>query len=124
MISDQEYLKDRARKFPLNAVQKRNMQLLLGIINKIRTEWGKPLIVTSGYRDPETNIRCGGSPRSSHLSCEAIDLADPDFEFRQWILDNKILEKYDLYMEDREDAPTWAHLQTRKTASGHRVFKK
>jgi hypothetical protein len=35
----------------------------------------------------------------------------------------KLLEQYDLYMEDPLYTTTWVHLQTRPTKSGSRVFK-
>lgn len=123
MITKDEYLKGRNKKYPLNDVQTRNMNILLRIINQIRTECGKPMIVSSGYRDPESNKAAGGSPRSCHLTCEAIDIQDLDGSFKQWVLDHDILERYNLYMENPLNTPTWAHLQTRKTASGKRIFK-
>lgn len=30
---------------------------LLNLLNRIRREWGKPVIVNSGYRSPEYNAR-------------------------------------------------------------------
>ena len=33
-----------------------------------------PLIITSGFRSPEVNERCGGSPTSNHLTGCAVDI--------------------------------------------------
>ena len=122
MITDREYLKDRDIKYPLNKIQLRNMINLLAIINLVRTKYGKPMIVTSGYRDPETNKAAGGSPSSSHLTCEAIDLKD-DGTIAKWIIDNNILVDYFLYMEDPAHTKGWVHLTTRPPLSGNRIFK-
>ena len=36
---------------------------LLNLLNRIRREWGKPVIVNSGYRSPEYNATIPGDPR-------------------------------------------------------------
>jgi hypothetical protein len=122
MITEKDYLKGRDAKYPLSVEQRSNMEKLLNIVNLVEDEYGKPFLVTSGYRDPETNQRAGGSPKSSHLSCEAIDIYDPDGKIKKWLADNNLLIKYNLYMEHPSATPSWAHLQTRPTRSGRRVF--
>jgi hypothetical protein len=39
----------------------------------VRAEVGRPVIITSGYRSPEANARCGGSKTSQHLLGAAAD---------------------------------------------------
>jgi len=42
-------------------------------LEKIRVQWGFPLIVTSGVRCPWWNTKVGGSPRSQHLFGKGVD---------------------------------------------------
>ena len=54
------------------------------IFNDIREEWGKPIIINSGYRCPEHNSSLpGSSPYSAHifglaLDCKCKDDAEVD----------------------------------------------
>ena len=99
-----------------------NLAVLLQRLNKFRLMYGKPMIVTSGYRTVEHNKAIGGAKLSRHCVCMACDFADKDGEIKAWVKDNpEILEICDLYMEDPLVTLTWIHLDTlpRKT----RIFK-
>lgn len=43
-------------------------------LEKLRTLWGKPLILTSGYRCPTHNKEVGGVPHSLHTKGCAADV--------------------------------------------------
>jgi uncharacterized protein YcbK (DUF882 family) len=43
-------------------------------IQKVRTAYGKPMGITSGYRCSRHNKEVGGKPTSSHLKSLAIDV--------------------------------------------------
>ena len=63
---------------------------------------------------------------SKHLSCEAIDLADPDGSLKQWLKTEVGIEtmtQLDLYQEHPDYTPSWVHLQCVPPKSGSRVFK-
>lgn len=128
MITRDEVLKGRDRDYPLTPELEQNLTKLLDAVNKVRKEWGKPLIVTSGYRPGHFNKSARGAKRSAHMTCEAIDFADPNGEFGKWCLANlKLLEEVGLYMESplythEPPAKRWIHLQIRRPASGNRVF--
>ncbi len=47
---------------------------LLNVIKTVETHFGKPVLVTSGYRDPEHNRMVGGAEESMHKSCDAADI--------------------------------------------------
>jgi len=51
---------------------------LFGCFEDIREAWGKPLIVSSGYRCFKHNQAVGGEPLSAHLFGVALDLACKD----------------------------------------------
>jgi hypothetical protein len=63
------------------------------------------------------------SPRSKHLSCQAIDLDDPNDALDAWCLDNlAVLESIGLWLEHPDATPGWCHLQIVPPQSGRRVF--
>ncbi|ARM88268.1 peptidase M15 family protein [Rhizobium sp. CIAT894] len=47
---------------------------LLNVIKTVENHFGRPVIVTSGYRDEEHNRQVGGADESMHKSCEAADI--------------------------------------------------
>ncbi|MDC9835502.1 D-Ala-D-Ala carboxypeptidase family metallohydrolase [Rhizobium sp. MJ37] len=47
---------------------------LLNVIKTVESHFGRPVIVTSGYRDEEHNRLVGGADESMHKSCEAADI--------------------------------------------------
>lgn len=44
------------------------------ILEAIRTHFGKPVVVTSGYRTPEHNAKVGGAAKSRHMLGIAADI--------------------------------------------------
>ena len=58
------------------------------VLDPLREWWGKPLIVSSGYRCPELNAAVKGSRTSQHMSGQAADIDTGD---RQ---QNKLLFEY------------------------------
>lgn len=51
-----------------------NLELLIKQLDSIRSSFGSPIIVTSGYRCPELNKLVGGSKTSAHVKGLAADL--------------------------------------------------
>lgn len=104
-----------------------NLLIVLEKMNKIRTAYGKIMVVTSGLRDTvqqNTLIAAGKSnaPKSHHLTGEACDILDTDGELHKWCKDNeKILEDIGLWMEERQGV--WQHFQIVAPKSGHRWFQ-
>lgn len=84
--------------------------------------------ITSGFRTSAANASTPNSAkRSAHMTGEAVDLMDDARQSLAAKITVKLLEKYDLYMEDPRFTigknTNWVHLQTRRTASGNRLFK-
>lgn len=124
-IKKDAYLKGRHVKDPLNVAQVSNMEALLETVNMLLNEPSCPGFfgVTSGYRPPSINSSVGGALKSAHLTCEAIDLADPVGLIDKWLIQNpELLIEYGLYLESPSKTPGWCHLQTRAPKSGNRVF--
>lgn len=55
-----------------------DVDLVTGKLQPIRTYFGMPLTITSGYRCPTHNINVGGVSGSKHCGSGAVDFANPD----------------------------------------------
>lgn len=123
-ITRAEILMSREVEFPLTLELEANLSTLLVALNKLRDEYGKPMIVTSGYRPGRYNTAAGGALHSAHLTCQACDFADPEGKLDSWCISNlDKLAKYNLWLEGPAYTPGWAHLQCRPVP-GTRVFQK
>lgn len=123
MISRDEILMGREVEYPLSIQLDKNLTKLLEAVNKLRTEYGIPMAVSSGYRPGKYNQAAGGATHSSHLTCEAVDFSDQDGKIKKWCLSHlDRLAEWGLWMESPVNTPTWCHLQIRPTAN--RVFLK
>lgn len=120
IVTRKEILMGRDEEFPLTPELEANLSKLLEAVNKLRTLYGKPLYVSSGYRPGHYNTDAKGAKNSAHLTCEAVDFRDGDGELDKWITD-EILEQCGLWREDPERTPTWTHLDIRSRAN--RTFK-
>ena len=123
MIEMREILRNGEKISELDVSIQRNIRHLHAVINVFRLKYDKPMIVTSGYRDAEYNVKIGGSPRSAHCRGRAIDIKD-DGTIKDFIKNNlDFCEKFGLYFEHFDHTPTWIHITTRKPRSGRRFFR-
>lgn len=111
-----------------------NLNKLQQAVNKLRVSYGKPLIVTSGYRSMQDHLRIYKEKgvtdqskipmKSKHLSGLACDLVCDDLDdFKNFILDNEDLcNELNLYFEHFDATPTWVHCQITPPTSGKRFF--
>ncbi len=47
---------------------------LVNILQRVETHYGRPLVVTSGFRDSRSNRQAGGARKSMHVQCMAADI--------------------------------------------------
>lgn len=112
----------RETEYALTSELEGNLAVLLERLNRFREIYGKPMVVSSGYRPGRYNELAGGAPNSAHRTCEACDFRDVDGSLKGYIAAHpEILDTSDLYMEAPERTPTWVHLDTRKRKS--RIFQ-
>ena len=133
MISMNELLSGQCTFDACTPEQKKNLTILLEKVNKVRSAYGKPMIVTSGLRTMKHHLdiyaRKGIFPpkvptKSNHLFGRAVDFADGNGELKKWVLNNmKVMEDAGLYMEDFSATKTWLHVQIVAPKSGKRFFK-
>lgn len=129
-------LKELIKSVDFNSLDKdtqNNLLILLERINRIRSDFNKSMIVTSGLRSMEDHLRIykekGISQdkvpmKSKHLYGQAVDISDPKKELQKWCIDNESkLKQYELWCEDFSATPNWVHFQIVPPKSGNRFFK-
>jgi len=132
MITLKELIKDQDFDELDESIQS-NLYELLNRINKIRTAYNKPMIVTSGLRTMEHHLAIYAAKgitdkskipmRSNHLYGRAVDISDPDRELQKWIENNvPLLEVVGLWCESFLFTKTWVHMQFNPPLSGRRFF--
>ena len=90
------------------------------MLDKIRERYGKPIVVTSGYRCPELNKAVGGVKSSQHVKGEAADLVGENKAETKKIFEiAKEIGNYDqLLFETNKAGSVWVHISYK--ASGNR----
>ena len=53
---------------------------LVSLLRRIESRFGKPVVVTSGYRSPSHNRAVNGARLSQHMGCKAADIIVPDVD--------------------------------------------
>ena len=90
----------------------------------LRRAGRRACVVNSGWRPPAVNAAvANASPRSRHMTCEAVDLADLDGSLDAWCLAHlDELAAIGLWLEHPDATPGWCHVQSVPPRSGSRVF--
>jgi len=98
------------RGWPNNPEEKEiaNLKRLAMLLEQVRSEVNKPIVVTSGYRSPNINSAIGGSKNSQHmLGCaadiRAVGLSPDDLMLS--IIGSDI--KYDQLIKEFD---SWVHI--------------
>lgn len=127
-LTRETFMMGRDREYPTTEELEVNAARLLHRVRKLLGKYatatgrtGIVVTVTSGYRPGHYNR--GYAAASAHLTCQAVDLHDPQSELATWLqAHSTILEDCALYMEDPAKTKGWVHLQSRVTLSGKRIF--
>jgi uncharacterized protein YcbK (DUF882 family) len=120
--------KDRLLSPELTKEIKDNAIVLLNRVNQLLKELGVTSVsVSSGFRPSAVNAKIKGSAKKSlHLLGKAIDILDPNHELYKKIeAKPELLKKYGLWMEHKDNAPTWVHLDisSLRTDRPVRIFR-
>jgi hypothetical protein len=89
-------------------------KLAINIFQPIREHFGKPILISSGYRSAELNKAIGGSLSSQHCSGEAIDI-DMDgtditnAQIFNYIKDNLTFDQM-IWEFGTDTNPDWVHV--------------
>jgi hypothetical protein len=83
------------------------------ILEKVRTHYGKPVNVNSGYRSKAVNDVVGGSTKSQHMKAEAVDFEVPGVangDVALWIKGNLVFDQLILECYTAGDPSSgWVH---------------
>lgn len=114
--------------YATNETIKKNLEILLQRMNEVRAAYGKPMVITSGLRDPahqERLIREGVSnaKHSLHMAGAACDVKDTRGSLKKWCLENEdLLKRIGVWCEHFDYTKTWVHFQILPPKSGKRFF--
>lgn len=134
--------KDRVREIipSLPLETKENITCLFQKLNVLRYAFGKPMIITSGFRTMDQHLSIyknknasrhaeglaplSPPPKSLHLFGAACDVYDEKDELKKFILEHlELVEQTGLWMEEFAATPNWVHFQIYPPASLKRFFK-
>jgi zinc D-Ala-D-Ala carboxypeptidase len=85
----------------------------VNILEPVRRQFERPVVVTSGYRCPTLNAAIGGSASSQHMKGQAADFEVPghgNLEVAEWIRDNLEFDQLILeYYTPGDPNSGWVH---------------
>jgi len=128
--------RDQEFEHQLGSDLRRNAAITVGVANQLlvlakaagitlETNPKTRSIVSSGWRPAAVNAAtAGAAPRSKHMTCQAIDLYDPDGALDEWLLHGgqQVLVDLGLWLEHPASTKGWSHVQIVPPGSGNRVF--
>lgn len=125
-------LQDYFGKMVLVALDKTlrdNATTLITRVNRLMRQFGQDRYVLLGFQPTPDAVfdieQYQAFLPSKHQTAEAVDLADPEGDLDQWLMDNqKFLESCGLYIEHPATTRGHCHLQTvpPKGGSRRRIF--
>ena len=92
-------------------------RLVERVLDPLRSRYGHPVIVNSGYRCPRLNKAVGGTETSQHVSGDAADIYVPDAKGRAELFSIIMsILPFDQLIWERgtDEAPAWIHVSYRK----------
>lgn len=126
MITLNDYYMGRDAQYPqlLTDDLRTNAEETIRRANNLLTMFGGDRSVNSGWRPPAVNASTpGAAPNSKHMTCQAIDLSDPDGDLDEWLYDTQArLIDLQLWMEHPATTKGWCHVQIVPPKSGKLVF--
>ena len=96
------------------------------LLNPLRSAWGRPLTVASGFRCAQLNALVHGAPQSQHMRGEAADICagSPADNLALARLALSLPEGFDqLILEEtgaRDLLPQWLHLSWKRSGGNRR----
>jgi len=96
--------------------------LVNNVLDPLRTAWGGPITVNSGYRCPALNAAVGGKPCSQHLLGQAADITVGSRTRNRQLL--SLLRRLDLPVDQVIDEHNcqWLHISHRPAGSNRRQY--
>lgn len=93
---------------------KQHLEELMEFLDGLRSAWGSPIKVTSGYRCPQLNKKVGGASTSAHLVGYAADITPMKGGFKnfvefvkEWLIDKDFDQAL---IEKNSKGKQWLHI--------------
>ena len=103
-----------------------NLRYLLNeVMQPLRSWYGKPINITSGYRSPKLNKAIGGSTTSDHTQGRAIDFTVPKEDYKKVFeyIKTKLVFDQLIWEFGNDDAPNWIHVSYRVSGNRRQILK-
>lgn len=117
LVTLEMYTMGRIAQYPnewTKEVEENAKHLLVNINAFLNELEVKSVSISSGWRPLAINKSVGGASKSNHTIGKACDLKDADGKLKDLCeKHDDLLKKYGLWMECRESAPTWLHLDNK-----------
>lgn len=106
-----------------NAEQKSALvDLIENVLDPLREKFGKPILVSSGYRSKDLNRAVGGAASSQHMKGEAADIYTGTKEGNKELFD--IIRKelpFDQVIDEKDFS--WVHVSFKKSGNRKQTLK-
>lgn len=96
------------------------LDLIFYCLQPLRDKLGKPMIVSSGYRNSQVNKLVGGVSTSQHTKGQAADFTVPGMTIAQVI---DFIKKSNIEYDQLIDERTWVHISFVKGKNRKQCFK-
>lgn len=98
------------------------INLVEKILQPVRDLYGKPITVTSGFRNEEVNRAVGGAKTSQHMRGEAADIKCSDnAAIFKLIKDNFLFDQL-IWEKGNDKQPAWVHVSLKKFGNRKQVL--
>ena len=107
---------------------KKNVAALVdNVLDPLREAWGKPIQVTSGYRNPELNKQVGGVATSQHTSGQAADITTgnkvDNARLFQLAIDLGLPFDQLIWEKGDKTGPSWIHISHKQGNNRGQILK-
>lgn len=102
-----------------------NLKVVAAQVQKVRDHFGKPLIISSGYRSEKLNNAIGGARNSQHTKGEAIDIQSTNgytnADIFNYIKNNLDFDQLIWEYGTRKE-PKWVHISYKKSGNRKQIL--
>lgn len=108
---------------PSPAIRAKLEALIVNCLDPIRRIYGRPIIVSSGYRCPQLNALVGGVANSQHTKGEAADLVPASGGSLAGIVRAAVqFGGFDQLILEKAGGSRWVHVSWRDSGNRHKIL--
>ena len=127
LTKSQTAVRKNIKNEPSTAHVENLIHLAETVLQPIRDHFGKPVVISSGYRSPELCEAIGSSSKSQHARGEAADfeiMGVDNMQFAMWINKNTDFDQLILEFYDEGDPNSgWVHCSAVKEGPRKQVLR-